>query len=94
MKCACRICWGDAWLLGTYGDWEDIVCLGCGRYKISKRLLAVNPGRAFDVILMRVELESWRAVHQTPIVSQSNARFTTPNSHHRLQRAFMLGPGS
>lgn len=89
MKCACRICWGDSWLLGTYGDWEDIVCLGCGRYKISKRLLAGNLGKAFDVNVMRVEFGSWRAVHQMPIVSQSNARFTPQKSHQRLQRAFM-----
>lgn len=93
MKHACRICWGDSSLLGLMATGRRS-CLGCGRYMISKRLLVVNPGKAFDVILMRVELESWRAVHQTPIVSQSNARFTTQNPHHRLQCAFMVEPGS
>jgi hypothetical protein len=76
MTCACWICWGDAWRKGIYGDWDEVVCLGCGRYKISRSFLKESLGKSFDVQKMREELERWRTVGHVPVVSSHNARFT------------------
>ena len=53
MRCMCWICWGEAYRKGIYGDWDDLVCFNCGRYKISRRFLGEHVGKKFDVAAMR-----------------------------------------
>lgn len=86
MKCACWICWDDAWRKGIYGDWDELVCLGCGQYRISRSFLKENLGKCFDVQKMREELERWRTLGQVPVVNSHHARFTWkyPKNDDRL----------
>jgi|UPI0004BE3B31 hypothetical protein len=75
MKCSCWICWGDAYRKGIYGDWDDLICLACGHYKISRRLLKDYLGRKFDVERMRDAFFLVHAQGCTPIVDRYSAIF-------------------
>ena len=83
MNCACWICWGDAWRKGIYGDWEELVCLGCGRYKISRRFLTGSRGKTFDVQKMRAEFQRLQLAGHVPVVNYHNARFAGERVHER-----------
>jgi hypothetical protein len=79
MKCGCWICWGDAYRKGLYGDWDDIICLACGHYKISRRLLKNCLGKKFDVERMRDNFSHLHAQGFTPIVERHSAIFAGEN---------------
>jgi hypothetical protein len=81
MICTCWICWGSAVRKGIFGDWDDLVCSGCGRYKISKRLVKSSIGKKFDVEQMRVGLARSRAVGEIPVVNFYNAAFVGDLAH-------------
>jgi hypothetical protein len=76
MNCTCWICWGDAWRKGIYGDWDELECLGCGRYRISRRFLTESRGKTFDVQKMRSDFERLLSSGHVPVVNYHNARFT------------------
>ncbi|WP_458131963.1 hypothetical protein [Pseudomonas sp. R3-41] len=75
MKCSCWICWGDAYRKGLYGDWDDIICLACGHYQISRRFVKNHLGKKFDVESMRANFIQLHAQGCTPIVERYSAIF-------------------
>jgi hypothetical protein len=81
MMCSCWICWGDAYRKGLYGDWDDLVCLVCGHYKISLRFIKACQGNKFDVERMRDLFSRFEARGLTPIVHRNNAIFAEKKAH-------------
>jgi hypothetical protein len=75
MKCSCWICWGDAYRKGLYGDWDDVTCLECGHYIISRRLLKDYLGSKFDVERMRDSFAFVSAQGCIPLVHRYSAVF-------------------
>jgi len=73
----CWICWGEAYRKGIYGDWDDVVCFNCGHYKISRRFLAGQVGKKFDVSAMRESFQAEQARALVPIVDSHTAVFHT-----------------
>lgn len=82
MRCMCWICWGEAYRKGIYGDWDDVICFGCGRYKISRRLLKECVGMKFDVAAMRERFKPVQDHALTPIVDRHSVVF---QAHFRPQ---------
>ena len=76
MKRMCWICWEDATFKGVYGDWEDLDCLLCGRYRISRRFVKDVFGRKFHVDQMHEILEQQRIGGDIPTISFRNAAMT------------------
>ncbi|PYC06333.1 hypothetical protein DMX04_00405 [Pseudomonas koreensis] len=75
MRCMCWICWGEAYRKGIYGDWDDLVCFNCGRYKISRRFLGEHVGKKFDVAAMRERFQPTHDRDLVPIVDSHTAVF-------------------
>lgn len=81
MKCMCWVCWGDAERKSAIGDWQNIVCTGCGRYFISKRLIQQNAGKKFEVMAMRKVINDAALAGLVPAISDRTARFATASSN-------------
>lgn len=92
MRSTCWICGGDARRLGIYGDWDALVCQGCGRYKISRTLLQENTGKAFNVQWMRADFGCWRVAGLEPIVNRHNAYFGRKLPHIHTDNSLIGWP--
>jgi hypothetical protein len=84
----CVICWGDASRIGVYGDWDDLDCPGCGRYRVSRKFLQGIVGATFDVEQMRQKIGYLQAAGHLPFVNHHNAclagKYTTFKTRARM----------
>ncbi len=69
----CPVCLQKAEAIPPRGNYQDVDCPGCGRFKFTGTLKAIQADKVFDVPEARARLEQRRQGDEVPMLSSDDA---------------------